>query len=75
MTLYSTTNLGDSTASAESLKETAARGQKTQSTPRHSHILDTLEGDLTPFLLNLNGRSIPAWSAAAHETSSEKVCF
>lgn len=31
---------------------------------QHSYILDTIDGSLTPFLLNLNNRTIPTWSAA-----------
>ncbi|KAH6711993.1 hypothetical protein BKA61DRAFT_553276 [Leptodontidium sp. MPI-SDFR-AT-0119] len=32
---------------------------------RHDFVLDTIDGGIVPFLLNLNGRSIPTWSAAA----------
>lgn len=32
----------------------------------HRHILDTLDGGITPFLLNLDGRSLPTWSGAPH---------
>lgn len=36
---------------------------------RHDYVLDTLDGGLTPLLLNLNGRFIPTWVAAAQEPS------
>jgi hypothetical protein len=34
---------------------------------RHDYVLDTLDGGLVPLLLDLNGRSIPTWSADAQE--------
>jgi len=32
---------------------------------RHDYVLETVDGGLVPILINLNGRSIPTWSAAA----------
>lgn len=37
---------------------------------RHDFVLDTVDGGLVPFMLTLNGRSIPTWSAAAQEKAS-----
>ena len=37
---------------------------------RHDFVLDTVDGGLVPLMLNLNGRSIPTWSAASQERSS-----
>lgn len=34
---------------------------------RHYYVLDAIDGGLAPLLLNLNGRSIPTWSAAPQE--------
>lgn len=34
---------------------------------RHDYVLDTIDGGLIPFLLNLNGRVVPTWAAAAKE--------
>jgi hypothetical protein len=34
---------------------------------RHDFVLDTVDGGLVPILLDLNGRSVPTWSAAAGE--------
>ncbi|KIX08580.1 uncharacterized protein Z518_03236 [Rhinocladiella mackenziei CBS 650.93] len=31
----------------------------------HDFVLDTVDGGLTPLLLNLNGRTVPTWSAAS----------
>lgn len=39
---------------------------------RHAYVLDTLDGGLAPLLLELNGRSIPAWPADAQEPSLGK---
>jgi hypothetical protein len=33
----------------------------------HRHVLDTLDGGITPILLNLNDRSIPTWSGAPQD--------
>lgn len=38
---------------------------------RHDYVLDTIDGSLTPFLLNLNGRSIPSWSGPADPAHPE----
>lgn len=34
----------------------------------HDFVLDTIDGGLAPLLLNLNGRSIPTWSAGGPES-------
>jgi hypothetical protein len=33
----------------------------------HRHVLDTIDGGITPILLNLDGRSIPTWSGESQE--------
>lgn len=35
---------------------------------RHDYVLDTLDGGLAPVFLNLNGRSIPTWSATPQQS-------
>ncbi|PVH81202.1 hypothetical protein DL98DRAFT_458406 [Cadophora sp. DSE1049] len=38
----------------------------------HDFILDTIDGGMTPFLLNLNGRTIPTWPAAVDKSPDAK---
>jgi hypothetical protein len=38
---------------------------------RHDNVLDTLDGGLAPLLLNLNGRSIPTWSATPQQPPNQ----
>jgi hypothetical protein len=38
---------------------------------RHDYVLDTLDSGLAPVLLNLNGRSIPTWSATPQQSPQQ----
>ncbi|CZR58068.1 uncharacterized protein PAC_07958 [Phialocephala subalpina] len=36
----------------------------------HKYVLDTIDGGLTPLMLNLDDRQIPTWSAASQQSSN-----
>lgn len=39
----------------------------------HDHVLDTIDGGMTPFLLNINGRTLPTWPAAVDKSTDAKT--
>ncbi|KAH7416837.1 hypothetical protein BKA64DRAFT_656344 [Cadophora sp. MPI-SDFR-AT-0126] len=58
--------------SPSSENETVAWSNDVVKISCHDFVLDTIDGGLTPFLLNLNGRSIPTWQAAANKSPGTK---